>query len=147
MKTSKYGYNIQKVIILKLNTSQLRIIRGVILMLLLYIVQFLLFPQIFPNYYRISNEATTLYWISFAFVVFVGAWSGLKSIIDWLPGNLWYLVCIGVYSANGAYNAQLDEHYKIKLILLTALIYMLELVVFQFIIIKLVNVVHKTFKK
>ena len=118
-------------------------VRTVLLMFCLYVVQFLIFPWIFPFYYRISNEATALYWISFAFAVFIGVVLGSKSILDWIPGNVWYLICVKIYSANGAYNAQLEGHYRVKWLLLTLLIYMVEFVVFQLLIITLVGIARK----
>lgn len=118
-------------------------VRTVILMFFLYVVQFLIFPWLFPNYYRISNEATALYWISFAFVVFAGVIRGSKSIVDWLPGNVLYLICMKIYSANGAYNAQLDGHYRVKWFLLTLLIYVAELILFQLLIIVFISILRK----
>lgn len=125
---------------------QLSMVRAVILMFFLYVVQFLIFPWLFPNYYRISNEATALYWISFALVVFVGTIRGSKSIVDWLPGNVLYLICVKIYSANGAYNAQLDGHYRVKWFLLTVLVYMAELILFQLLIIGFIGILRKVLR-
>lgn len=122
------------------------IVRKAILMFFLYVVQFLIFPWLFPNYYRISNEATALYWISFALVVFVETIRGSKSIVDWLPGNVLYLICVKIYSANGAYNAQLDGHYRVKWFLLTVLVYMAELILFQLLIIGFIGILRKVLR-
>lgn len=115
-------------------------------MLCLYAVQFFVFPWMFPVYFRISNEATALYWLSFAFVVVIGVWMNARKLSAWLPGNVLYLICVRIYSANGAYNAQLNGHSRTKWFVLVFLIYLAELVIFQLAIILLTNMICKAIK-
>jgi hypothetical protein len=118
-------------------------IQSTVLMFALYVVHFLLFPNVFPNYFRTSNEATALYWGSFALIGFTGVTKGSTNIMNWIPGNVIYLICMGFYSANGAYNAQLGGHHRLKWLLLTAVIYMMELILFQLLIILFAGVLRK----
>ena len=54
-----------------------------------------------------------------------------------------YLVCVKVYSAGGAYNAQLDGHYRLKYILIVILIYMAEFILFQLLVLGIISIFHK----
>ena len=119
-------------------------IQSTVLMFVLYAIHFLLLPTVFPNYFRTSNEATALYWGSFALIGLIGVAKGSTSIVNWIPGNVIYLICIGFYSANGAYNAQLDSHHRLKWFLLTALIYMMELLLFQLLVILFIRILRKS---
>lgn len=118
-------------------------IKAVVLMTILYAIQFLIFPRVFPNYFRISNEATALYWISFTAAVLVGIRLKADHIIDWIPGNIIYLICMKTYSANGAYNAQLDEPRRIKWLIVYILIYMAEFIILQLFLIGVAGVVRR----
>ncbi|MDO4413569.1 MAG: hypothetical protein Q4C20_00680 [Erysipelotrichaceae bacterium] len=120
-------------------------IRTAILMFILYVIQFLVFPRLFPNYYRVSNEATALYWLSFAVVVTVGVIKGSDHIIDWIPGNILYLICMKIYSAGGAYNVQLDGLQRMNSLILLLMIYMAEFVVLQILVILIAGLIRKVF--
>lgn len=117
------------------------------LMFLLYIIQFLVFPSLFPNYFRVSNEAVALYWISFALVVLIGNMKGVSDIAAWFPGDALYLICVKIYSANGAYNVRLDEHYQLKWLLLSIGIYAAELILFQLLLIVSARLLHKAVQR
>ena len=120
-------------------------IRTAILMFILYVIQFLVFPRLFPNYYRVSNEATALYWLSFAVIVAVGVIKGSDHIIDWIPGNILYLICMKIYSAGGAYNVQLDGLHRMNSLILLLMIYMAEFVVLQILVILIAGLIRKVF--
>lgn len=121
----------------------LEYVKASILMLFLYIVQFLVFPWILPNYYRISNESFGLYWFSFALIVSLGSALGIRNILMWIPGDILYLICVKLYSAGGAYNAQLDGHYRLEYILIVILIYMTEFILFQLLVLGIISIFHK----
>lgn len=108
---------------------------SIILMLLLYVIQFLLFTRLFPNYFRVSTEASILYWGSMLITVVIGFSMGNTTAISWILGDILYLICIAIYSSNGAYNIDLDHQIRLKWYLLTLLIYAVEIVVFQIIVV------------
>lgn len=72
-------------------------------MIVLYVIQFFVFPGLFPVYFRTSNEAFAMYYISAAAVILAGSWIGKAGALEWAAGDLIYLFLIFLYSADGAY--------------------------------------------
>ncbi|MDY4969720.1 MAG: hypothetical protein SO101_05600 [Lachnospiraceae bacterium] len=72
-------------------------------MMFLYILQFLVFPRLFPVYFRTSNESTAMYYISTAVVILAVSWIAEPGIVRWIAGDMIYLFLVFLYSSDGAY--------------------------------------------
>lgn len=75
-----------------------------IFMVLLYLVQFCVFPNLFPIYYPRSNEAFVLYYVTLlTTAILCAAFISIKPV-DYILGDIVYFFLATLYSANGAYN-------------------------------------------
>ncbi len=111
-------------------------------MMALYAIQFIAFPKMFPKYFRITNEAVALYWLSFAVIAFLGGILISARIGDWIPGNIIYLICVKIYSADRAYNFDLRVTSGIEWLILKIIINFLELLLFQLLILGIIHLVR-----
>ena len=111
-------------------------------MMALYAIQFIAFPKMFPKYFRITNEAVALYWLSFAMIAFLGGSLVSARISDWIPGNIIYLICVKIYSADRAYNYDLRVTSSIGWLILRIVINFLELLLFQLLILGIIHLVR-----
>lgn len=73
------------------------------LMLLLYVIQFVLFPRITPQYYPKSNEASAIFVISCGTILALGTLAINAKIKHWIPADLIYIMLVLLYSGHGAY--------------------------------------------
>lgn len=119
-------------------------VKVALLMLFLYTLHFLLFPLLFPNYFRTSNEATVLFFVSFAFIVVFGIIKVSDKIKDWLLGDLLYALCLPIYTANDAYNVHLEFMLSIWFFI-GILMYMSIFAVFELLTIGIVHLFQKLF--
>ena len=70
--------------------------------IIIYIIQFLLFPLILPNYSYGDNSGTTLF-ISINILVVLGMIYISNDLKYWFLSNFIYLFLIWIYPAQGAY--------------------------------------------
>lgn len=112
-------------------------------MAFLYIVQFLVFPQLFPNYFRTSNEAIGMYWLSMILVLLLGGWFFSNKLRDWFLGDLVYIILPCIYSANGAYGVGYENYYHITSVLIEMLFSASILVILQWVVLTLFRKILK----
>lgn len=105
-----------------------------IVMLLVYLFQFIIIPGIFPYYYNVSNEATALYLLTITVAVIICCLITTK-LIDWIVGDFLYLFFIFFYTSNGAYGIKLSEYSHLSNILIESLYILLILTTWQYLII------------
>lgn len=102
-----------------------------ILMVLLYLIQFIVFPRVFPYYFRISNEATWLFWSTHLLVALVAAIGISGNFVDWLFADFAYLALIAAYSADGAYGTYLYMYSRASSVLIELAIIAAVILLFQ----------------
>lgn len=75
-----------------------------IFMILLYLLHFVVFPNLFSYYYPQGTEATVVYFATLLIVSFLCAIFISVKPINWILGDIVYFFFATIYSANGAYN-------------------------------------------
>lgn len=124
--------------ILNLGRKQ-KILFLIISMAVIYAVQFLLLPNVLPQYYPISNEAWSI--LIVPLVVFTVVMNILTdvNIGVWIIVDILYGIMIGIYNGRGFYGIGLSgisldglsPSYSFESALITILIIILILFVFQ----------------
>ena len=72
-------------------------------MVIIYVLQFLLFPILFPNFSSGTNEASALFIVPLvAFFVFVNVLSDVN-IVRWAIADIIYCILIVIYNGQGLY--------------------------------------------
>lgn len=115
----------------------------------LYTVQFLILPRIFPLFFiqgtvfvNISNEASFMYWFSTLFTTVFCAKVISINLLDWMLGDIAYLVLTCIYSANGAYGIGLDSCSSISSVLFEIFINAVVMFMYQGIILAVFSMVR-----
>lgn len=114
-----------------LTDNQKSIIKFIILMMCLYVVQFLAIPNIVPTYFSESNEATAIFWITQAFVIIIGFFTITAKFKNYLIADLIYTALPIIYSANGAYGVGYGSYYHFRSVIIEYVISLLSLIFFQ----------------
>ena len=113
-----------------------------LMLLTVYIIQFLLLPKVFPAYYPRSNEATFIFLIPIVLVSVLGIWCFKVNFISCLISDLIYCVCICIYNGKGFYGIGLRgialdgsfPSYSFKDAVIHTVIFFLVFAVFQAIV-------------
>jgi len=69
----------------------------------LYMIQFLIAPALFPEFYPQSNEAIIMFLSLMLFVEIIGMFIISDHLVHWLLGDLIYMMLMIIYHAEGAY--------------------------------------------
>lgn len=107
-----------------------RVFKTSILLSILYIIQFIIAPLLFPIYYPNSNEATWFLFISYLVFIVIGMRVVSMNLLDWFIGDILYLCLVFIYSGHGAYLTEFnnDISYRgIVIIILFIIMFILEL--------------------
>ena len=75
----------------------------------LYLLQFLVFPKLLPNYYARSSEATAIFVLTFLLCIGLGVGLVSDRIVEWIIPDAVYLILTRCYSANRAYGVNYDS--------------------------------------
>ena len=117
-----------------LSDNRKNIIKFIILMICLYIIQFLIIPKIVPIYFSESNEATAIFWITQVVVIIIGYLTITTKFINCFIADLIYTALPIIYSSNGAYGVSYDNYYHFHSIIIEYVISFLILLFFQLLI-------------
>lgn len=120
-------------------------------MIVLYVVQFIVIPMIFPQYYPRSNNAYCIYMITFCIICICGIFITNKKIINWLMADAFYVILIIMYSNNGAYGIGLkgisldglQSSFSQSVLYIDVCILFVVLFVLQLLIMGIVKIVRK----
>lgn len=69
----------------------------------LYLLQFVLFPNLFDKYFPSSNESTWFLIITTAIASIVGMLSFSQNLLHWVLSDVLYTILIFIYAPEGAY--------------------------------------------
>lgn len=112
-------------------------------MVLLYIVLYIVYPHLFPKYFRMSNEALALYWVTYGIITIIGGCSVSTRISEWLAGDLIWLLLPCIYSAKGAYGTRLGTGINRMDTIIELCINALVMLVFQSVLLAVVRLIKK----
>lgn len=113
-----------------------------IIIVIIYVIQFFLFPNCFTQYYPVSNEAIFILIIPLIILSIVGNVISDVNIRIWAIVDAIYGVMLGIYNGMGFYGigmrgVSLDGMspiYSLELAVITILIIVLALLIFQLLI-------------
>jgi hypothetical protein len=127
----------------------------VIAFVLIYLLQFVLFPGIATNYFPRSNEATIFYFGSFTLLIIVLEFCITSNIKLWLLGDIIYIALVFVYHGKGLYGIGLkgitldgaQPQYDFKFAVVSIGIYALYIIIIEVIVKVFAAVTRKLFNK
>lgn len=110
-----------------------------LVMIGLYLVQFIIFPEVFPKYYPRSNEATAVFLIPTVLSAVLGIWCFKVKFTGCLIADSVYCAMICIYNGHGHYGIGLrgifldgaKPVYSFGYALVSIMIIFILLVIFQ----------------
>ncbi len=125
---------------------------SILAMILLYIIQFIIFPHIFVKYYPQSNESFAIFIITSMIVIVLSTYLYKISMIQWILSDLIYLLFIWTYPAQGAYGIGLrgisldglSTSFQRNDMWIGLIIYLVLLILLQFITKIIIKILAKT---
>lgn len=131
-----------------------KLLSFIVVIAVIYVIQFFLFPNYFPQYYPRSNEAWSVLFIPLIILVIVGNVIFDISIGVWTIVDVIYGIMLCIYHGRGLYGIGMEgitldgnyPTYSFELAAITILIFVLFLFTFQFIIRILCLIIKKETK-
>ncbi len=78
-------------------------IGSVAAMAVLYVIQFIFAPLLFPRFFPRSNEAYAIFAVTLLIVTAIGFWKINDKLLPWVCADIVYFVLILIYPGKGAY--------------------------------------------
>lgn len=112
------------------------ILQTILAFVVMYLLQFIVFPLILPNYYPSSNNALVIYFLCNICLCFVLELVITKKFGYWLLGSFVYMLLMIAYHGKGLYEIGLvgiiDKYYDFSYALICVVFFEIYFVVIAF---------------
>lgn len=112
-----------------------------VLMIVVYLVQFVVFPSLLPNYFPTSNEASWMHRGTLLVAILGGGIWISANLKYWVLADIIYLWLPCLYSANGAYGVRISLNSKIQSILFETTLNAIFILAVQALILGILHVI------